>query len=47
MKHTIDITKTNGDPIVEHDLIKGMVNDIFRDKESNYGEGSKCLTVIL
>lgn len=43
----IDITKTNRDPIDEHDLIKDMVNDIFKDKESNYDEGSKCLTVIL
>ena len=43
----IDITKTNGDPIDEHDLIKGMVNEIFENKKSYYDEGSKCLTVIL
>lgn len=43
----IDITKTNGDSIGEQDLIKGMVNEIFENKESNYDEGNKCLTVIL
>ena len=43
----IDITKTNGDSIGEHDLIKGMVNEIFENKKSNYDEGRRCLTVIL
>lgn len=43
----IDITKTNGDPIDDNDLIKGMVNEIFENKENNYDEGRRCLTVIL
>ena len=43
----IDITKTNGDPIDNNDLIKGMVNEIFENKKSNYDEGRRCLTVIL
>lgn len=43
----IDITKNNGDSIGEQDLIKGMVNEIFDNKESNYDEFRRCLTVIL
>ena len=43
----IDIKKTNGDPIDEHDLIKDKVDDIFKNKKSKFNEGNTCLTVIL